>query len=250
MTIEEAIGKQLENWGFSVIKIPESHIQGDNRPDYEVVCDQEHYLIEVKSREDDGNEINEKEETLNKGEIYDQHRALTRKNTDSGIIRNACDQLRKYGNEEHVRLIWLCVVDDAQEAKFEQFKSTLYGKSQVFDLDRDSQHRPCYFYGRSDFYRRKDILDGVIVSTPREAELCLNPFSVKYTKLQRSQFAVIFKNSICDPIKEESEGLAYVVDSNVDRRDEEAVMAYLSKKYQAPKLQKVDLGWHSASMLI
>lgn len=250
MNIEEAIGAQMKEWGFSVEKIPESEKKGDKRPDYEVTVDGSTFLIEVKSREDDKNEVVEREKTLEKGEIYGQHKALVRKNTLSGIIRDACDQLKNYGSEDNFRIIWLCAIDDAQEAKFEQFKAALYGKTQMFDLDGDGYHRPCYFYRDSDFFRYRSTLDAAIVSTLSMVELCFNPFSSKNTEFQNSKFTATFKDSICNPIKDESEGYAYLVDSEVDRKDENAVMRYLREKYNAPKLQKIDLGWHSGSILI
>ena len=250
MNIEEAIGVQIKEWGFLVIKIPESNNKGEKRPDFEVKVDGITYLIEVKSREDDKEEISEKRATLEQGEIYGQHKPLVRKNTVSGIIRDACEQLKNYGSDDCFRIVWLCAIDEAQTAKFEQFKAALYGKTQMFDLDGDGHHRPCYFYRNSDFFRYRNILDAAIVSTLSQVELCFNPFSVKNVELHTSRFAKTFKDSVCDPIKDESEGYAYIVDSDIDRKNENAVMRYLQKKYNAPKLQKIDMGWHSGSILI
>ena len=250
MNIEEAIGAQMKEWGLSVRKIPESKIRYEKRPDFEVKSDGFTYLIEVKSREDDKKKVAEKKETLEEGEIYGQHKALVRKNTVSGIIREAYDQLINYGSNDCYRIVWLCAISDAQTAKFEQFKAALYGKTQMFDLDGDGSHRPCYFYRDSDFFRYRNILDAAIVSTLSQIELCFNPFSVKNIEFQTSKFAETFKDSVCDPIKDESKGYAYIVDSDVDRKNESAVMRYLRDKYNAPKLQKIDLDWHSGSVLI
>ena len=60
MNIEEAIGIQMEEWGLSVKKIPESQVKGEKRPDFEVKCDSFTYIVEVKSREDDKKEVEEK----------------------------------------------------------------------------------------------------------------------------------------------------------------------------------------------
>ncbi len=128
MNIEEAIGVQMRTWGFSVNIIPESDENGEKRPDYEVTCDGYTFLVEVKSREDDKNEIAEKKKVLEQGKIYGQHKTLVRKNTLSSIIRDACDQLKNYGSHDSYRIVWLCAIDEAQEAKFEQFKAALYGK--------------------------------------------------------------------------------------------------------------------------
>lgn len=250
MNIEEAIGLQMEKWGLSVKKIPESQVKGEKRPDFEVKCDSFTYIVEVKSREDDKKEVEEKNEVLDQGKIYGQQKALIRKNTVSGIIRDACDQLKNYGKDDWYRIVWLCAMDDAQKAKFEQFKAAIYGKTQMFDLDGNAYHRPCYFYRDSDFFRYRNTLDAAIVSTFTEVELCFNPFSAKNHEFKNSTLVKLFKDSVCDPIKDESEGYAYIVDSDIDRKNENAVMSYLRDKYNAPKLTKIDMGWHSGSVLI
>ena len=73
MNIEEEIGHQMKEWGLSVHKIPESQVKSDKRPDFEVKCESYTYLIEVKSREDDKKEVEEKNEALSQGKIYGQH---------------------------------------------------------------------------------------------------------------------------------------------------------------------------------
>jgi hypothetical protein len=196
MNIEEAIGHQMEAWGLSVHKIPESQIKSDKRPDFEVKCESYTYLIEVKSREDDKKEVKEKNEVLSQGKIYGQHKALIRKNTVSGVIRDACDQLKNYGKDDWYRIVWLCAIDDAQKGKLEQFKATIYGKTQMFDLDGDGYHRPCYFYRDSDFFRYRNILDAAIVSTLTEVELCFNPFSDKNVEFKKSTLVKLFKDSV------------------------------------------------------
>jgi len=240
----------MEDWGLSIYKIPESKVKGEQRPDFEVKCESFTYLVEVKSREDDKNELEEKNEVLSQGKIYGQNKALIRKNTVSGIIRDGCDQLKNYGKDSWYRIVWLCAIGDAQKAKYEQFKAAIYGKTQMFDLDGDAYHRPCYFYRDSDFFRYRNTLDAAIVSTLDEVELCLNPFSVKNVEFKKSTLVKLFKDSVCDPIKDESEGYAYIVDSDIDRKNENAVMSYLRDKYSAPKLSKIDMGWQSGSMLI
>lgn len=249
MNIEEAIGFQMKEWGLSVKKIPESNIEGERRPDFEVTKHGYTYLIEVKSREDDQKEVARKKEILDQGEIYGQHMPLVRKNIVSNIIKDACNQLKNYGENEWCRIVWLCALNDAQTGKFEQFKAALYGKTQMFDLDGDGFHRPCYFYRDSDFFRYRSVLDAAIISTLSKVELCFNPFSKKNAKFKTSSFSKIFKDSVCDPIKDESKGYAYIVDSDVDRKNENAVMTYLRDKYNAPKLSKIDMGWHSGTIL-
>jgi hypothetical protein len=249
MDIEQAIGEQLKQWGFSIEKIPESTVSGEKRPDYKVWLENETYLVEVKSREDDLDESEKRNDVLSKGEIYSEHIPLVRKNTISGIVRDAYEQLKDYGDPEWLNLVWLCAVGNAQEAKFDQFKAALYGTTQVFDLDGDGYHRVCYFFRNSEFFRYRNVLDAAFVSTLNEVTLCLNPHSPRFEQIRSSELVAKLGSAVIDPVDRESQGDAYIVDSDVNRSDEEAVLSYLRKKYGKPKLNKIDLGWHSGTVL-
>lgn len=246
MDIEIAIRRRLEDWGFSVEKIPTS---SEKTPDFLVRDDRSTYLFEVKTRGDDPEETNERNEVLNQGQIYHEHKPIVRKNTVAGIIRDASEQLRGYGEATWLRIAWLCGIERAQIAKREQFKRALYGQTQIYDLDGDNHHRPCYFFGNSDFFRYSDALDAAIVSTVSEATLCLNPHSSRFKELQESKLVTKFGSAVCDPMAEEAAGEAYIVDSSMDRTNEDEVLEFLRNKYGAPKLNKIDLGWHSGTML-
>ncbi|SOB77397.1 hypothetical protein SAMN04488490_3203 [Marinobacter sp. LV10R510-11A] len=248
MDIEQAIGEQLKQWGFSVEKIPESLVSGQKRPDYKAWTDTETYLIEVKSREDDPEEMQERENVLNQGDVYSEHKPLIRKNRVSGIIRSAYDQLKDYGESEWFKVAWLCATGSAQEAKFEQFKATLYGTTQIFDLDGDGYHRVCYFFRNSEFFRYRNVLDAALISTHTGGTLCLNPHSPKFEEIRSSALGGKLGSAVIDPVASESVGDAYIVDSGVDRNDENAVLEYLRGKYDRPKLNKIDLGWHSGTV--
>ncbi len=250
MNIEQAIGEQLTRWGFSVEKIPESSVPGEKRPDYNVRLEDETYLVEVKSREDDPEASKERKEVLNQGEIYSEHKPLIRKNTVSGVIREAHDQLKDYGEPEWLNLVWLCAVENAQEAKFDQFTAALYGTTQIFDLDGDGLHRTCYFFRNSEFFRYRNVLDAAFVSTVNQVNLCLNPHSPRFEKVRSSKLVEKLQSAVIDPIVQESNGEAYIVDSDINRNDEKAVLNYLREKYSKPKIIKIDLGWHSGTIQV
>lgn len=282
MNIEQTVGEQLKHWGFSVEKIPKATEPNEKTPDYQV-SDAATYLVEVKSRGDDPVKTEQREDTLNRGEIFAENEALIRKNTISGIIQDACSQLENYGKAGWFRVAWICATGRNQQAKHEQFKAALYGSTRIFDPDRDNHHqppnfcghsesfnsdllflqlarctnmivhaegRPCYFFGNSEFFNHKETLDAAVVSTLHEAELCLNPHSPKFKEFQKSKLTQKFDGAVCNPVAEEAAGDAYVVDSSVDRDDKEAVMNYLREKYNAPKLSQIDLGWDSATVRV
>jgi len=246
---EPDVKRVLEEWGFSVEKIPESMHSGVKTPDYIVRDSGTTYVLEVKTRNDDPSETIERHATLDRGELYAEHIPIVRTNTTSGIIRDASLQLERYSMPGAFKIAWFAAAEYAQEAKFAQLEAALTGTTRMFDLESgDGFHRPCYFFRNSDFYRYRSVLDAAILSDDSSGKMFLNPFSMRAASFKKSLLALRFADAVCDPLSEEQNGEAYVVDSDVNRKNEEAVMAFLREKYKSPKLMNIDMGWHAATI--
>jgi hypothetical protein len=134
-------------------------------------------------------------------------------------------------------------------AKFEQFIGTLYGTKKVFELNGPVM-RSCYFFRNGDFFRHPSI-DGAVAAhleadgKTLRMKLCLNPYSGGWMTLRDSPLARHFPTGIIDPRAEEALGEAYFADTDIDRRDEEAVLDFVSRKYKLKMAQAMDLG-HTA----
>ncbi len=245
---ENYIDQILQSFGFVVEKIAEGK---DRSPDFLVQGENENYLIELKSKFDDPIETEKRREVLGTGEIAEKHDTTGRKNTISKIIRDSVKQLSSIEHVVDYKLVWLHAVDRHQDMKLEQFKSTLYGSVDIFDLDEFSGNLiPCYYFGFNEFFPASDTLDGAVVSTLEKATLCLNTFSPNYNKLKDSELALQFGKGVLDPLTQELKGDAFVIDNNIDRRDQRALIRYLNKKYKRNKLQPMVMGFHSASVLV
>lgn len=59
-----------------------------------------------------------------------------------------------------------------------------------------------------------------------------------------------FGTAVEDPVVLEQEKEVFVVDSDIDRNDESALLAFLQPKYGTLPLMKFDLGYLSASVLV
>ena len=129
-------------------------------------------------------------------------------------------------------------------------KSTLYGTTSIVNLDSVEGAYPCYFFRNSDFFRYKNVLDAAIVSTTKSHKLCLNPLSCRCESLKNTELCARFGTAVRDPINEETAAKAYIVDSQVDSKDEEVVLTYIRKKYGKPKLMNIDLGYVSATVAV
>lgn len=110
--------------------------------------------------------------------------------------------------------------------------------------------RKCYFFRNSDFYRYRHHLDGAVAAHLNgdtvTMKLCLNPHAEGWKALRDSPYARNFKLGLIDPVAEEAAGEAYIVDGDISRADEYAVIQFLEKKYGLTKVQNMDMNMASA----
>ncbi len=240
--LKNAITRMLRGWCFEVEQIPKGSTLA---PDLLVSGDLR-YAIEIKTKEDDPSEVSQRQEALRRGEIVDIATPFVPRNTLSGILRHGVKQLRALTAERrNLSLLWLIAVGADQIGKYEQFRSTLYGLTNVIGPDNNSRIR-CYYLRDSAFFRWRADLDGAVISTLNGAELCINSYSPRAEALARSDLAARFGTAIVSPSEEERQGQAYVADCDIDRRDEEAILRFLAEKYGRSALMTFSLGTHSA----
>lgn len=247
-----SIAKQvLQSWSIKVFDIPTS---GKEESDFIVEFGTCRVLIEEKTKIDDPLYLSHRTAKLSKGEVHGLITPLVRDNCLSGIVRKAANQLLSSSEKDHdFRLVWFTGTGVDAEAKFHQFIATLYGTTNIFEMN-SAHYRPCYFFRNSDFHRYANIIDGAIVAyasgTSVEVKLCLNPLSLRYHELRNSSVVVPFGTAIEDPVVLEQNNEAFIVDSDIDRNDENALRAFLQLKYSTLPLMKIDLGFMSASVLV
>jgi hypothetical protein len=219
--------------GYQITKIPETN---EGSPDFLIVDDTSTYLLELKTKFPSDEEIGERKKLLSIGEIHNIDELITRKNGLSKIIRKAKNQLGKYkkGGDKILRLVWLLSTGHLAEPRLYQFETTLYGLAYLQSAER---YGGCYFFYDSDFFRYREVLDEAIVSTQSEGKLLINSLSPRYSQMKNSSLLKHFREaSVVDPINLEKEGRAFLVDSDVDRADEEGVLQYLKGKYNSDKI--------------
>ena len=130
------------------------------------------------------------------------------------------------------------------------FENCLYGAKDAVDFIGEGGVLPAYFADNSDFYNLRDSLDGAIVSTMNAAKLCLNPHSPRYEELRNSELRHSFEQGVCDPIQQEREGLAFIVDGEVDRNTENEVLEFLKHKYGREKLMFIHMKHYSGTVSV
>jgi hypothetical protein len=197
-------------------------------------------LIEEKLKEDDLSYLSMRGHELEAGGIHEHSLSLTRDETISGIIRHAAKQIKSSSDKPHdFRLLWFTATGVAAEAKSEQFMATLYGRTNIIERGANDYKR-CYYFRYSDFYRRSAIIDGAAAAFVKDAsitlKLCLNSLSPRYLDLKHSSVVKPFRTAVEDPLELEARGGAFILDSDIDRKDEQKLLDYLKNKYKTEPL--------------
>jgi hypothetical protein len=236
----------IELLGLSIQKID---VCSEKTPDFLVKCDQFTYIVELKEKFTDPTIQKVREERLLRGEILTETYTTGRKKLISKVISSACKQLARTEFTADFNIIWLYARGHHPDFQMYDFESTLYGHEVIVDWGKDNGFSGfCYHYGHSDFYNHRNVLDGAVVSTTEEMKFCLNVCSPKYQLLKDSGLRKAFKDGVLDPFDLEKKGCVLIVDSDVDRNDENAVMEYVIKKYNLKKAMKMPMKQISATV--
>lgn len=251
MSSEDFVERGLRSLGFDVRRIEEGE---KKKPDFLVSDSHHRYLVEVKDKFPDPKKLRRRKEALFRGQVYDEHEPAGYRNVVSYVIREAADQLAAFSHEPvDFRIVWLHARGRHLEVQRDQFKATLYGSVEIVDLDDMAgtvTSRPCFYFGFSEFFNLRDVLDGAFISTDREGLFCLNALSPRYFALKGSALCGAFYPGICDPVEKEREGEAYVADCDMSRKDKAAVLRYLKGKYGRSKLLDLNMVHYSAEVVV
>ena len=247
--MEDNVLKIIEQWGFVAEKIEEDNFK--KTPDFLVYDGESLHLIELKTREDTP-DTDKKQEVLELGEIFHETTPIVRSNTISGIVKKASKQLEKNEDiEVDFRLVWFAAVGMHQETKMELILASLFGTVGLVDYDEvEAYRRQCYYFGESDFFKYRRILDGAIISWEDKSKFCVNTYSPNYELFKKSKLYSFFGEAACDPIELERRNVAYYADTELPRTDPKAIMEYVKSKYEAPNLNQLNVGYDVITVAI
>jgi hypothetical protein len=221
----------LEALGYSVATVPTGHQES---PDLRATKDSESLLIEVKRKHDDTTEIEKREQAYCTDDVYVYSMPLGRQSTISRQAEKACRQLKNVASLGDYCLIWFVSSGMHIGAQCHRIRATLYGIQYVIDRIRGAPMAvECFYFQNSDFYNGRDVLSGAILQDDDGVSLLVNDLHERAREFRGSHLYGSFRKwkAVCDPIDFESQGLVYVVDGPVDRRNSAKVLGYLSRKY-------------------
>lgn len=244
MKTQSTAAQVLELWKATFEQLPTS---SEQEADWIATLDGCKLLIEEKTKFDEPTAEVKRKSALTSGEMYSQTLPLTAKNVLSNIVKKSSKQLLSSSSKTdyHLKILWFNSVGFDAEAKHFQLIATLYGSTNIAELNQ-SKLKECYFFRNSDFFRFKDQLDGAVVlyftsESSATMKLCLNPYSKNWEALRDSPYAKKFLNGIIDPIADEATGNSYIADTNIDRNNKAAVLDYLQNKYKLDRITEMDL---------
>jgi hypothetical protein len=248
-TYADGVFKHL---GFDVEQIPTGE---ERRADWKVTAGAFVILVEEKLKLDDPEMLAQRRMALDGGQVFPTHVPIKPDNRLSGITRKAATQI--VATAPHVphdfRIVWFTAAGRLHEPKQMQYVATLYGSTNIFQLGQP-RLKLCYFFRNSDFFRHRETLDGAVVAEivgqDISAQLCLNPLSPRYEKLKASPLSASFGTAVIDPLKEEADGDAYLVDCDLDRAKSNEVLQFLQTKYRVDKIMDMDMGFASAEVVV
>ena len=223
----------LRSLSFRAKKIPESPNEG-KRADLAAEKEGDHFLIEVKSRLDHPDLMNELQKTLDL-EIVEYKKPLFRSNTLSGIVREAVKQLDETPDiHNSFKLIWFRAEESLIADALSFLKITLYGINYLLVRDKNDRFScaKCFYFDMNEFYRFP-TLDGVILDNGSAIELCSNSFSSKALAFRKSSMYLFFSkhNSVTDPHQLEIDHEILVADTPIPRKNRAQIKRFVEEKY-------------------
>jgi hypothetical protein len=234
-TPEESEARRFfESLGYVVTRVPESN--RSQQADYSIENGVDQFIAEVKSRGRD-EDFERRMERFGRAE---SQQTIGRSNPISKQISVAAGQLAATAaeNPSLLRIIVFVAAGDDPELQVDQFQATLYGKVDLLrEGDAGVVAVPCFYFTFSDFFRLRGI-DAAVVLAPAGARLCINSFAGRRDRLGESKLhkEMSAVGAVTDPEAQERLGGAFLADTDIDRRDEAAILSYVRSKYGRPEL--------------
>ena len=244
--LENKVIEYLKKFSVIARKIDETD---EKTPDF-LIEQEETILIELKEKSDDEKLHQRKQKKLSEGDVFEHVGSTGYRNRIAGVIGHGIEQLKAQKENTKSDFCFLFIIANgvAQGNQSEQIISTLYGRKHIIDFNsQSSEASSCYYAYHSEFFKHKDIIDGVFLITNINVVLFVNDKSPNYDVFKKSYFFSRFigKIGIFDLNDMQNEQDVMIVDCDIPRSDEEAVKEYIFEKYSIEKGLMLDFPHYS-----
>ena len=242
--IEDTVIDYLKKFEVIAEKIEETN---EKTPDF-IVRGKENVLIELKEKFDAQTVHEDQKHTLDSGDIYERTHTTGYWQTISNVIEKGIEQLvaQKSNTNSKYCLLFIVTSGVNPSTQVKQFESTFYGRKSIIDFESDSDEAKwCYYFSKSLFSEKKNIIDGafVINGGNGQSRLLINDLSPQYDCFKKSEFFAKFKSKIgiVDPVELEASKSILIADTIDSREDEEAIKKYVFDKYSINRGMVLDI---------
>ena len=253
---EDFVQRVLRRMGLAVERVTESRRAGERACDFKATDGTATFWVEVKTRTGDATVSEE----LRREEIVRRRHPMGYSPRMASVISRAVTQLDALArNKEGFEVLWMVLSHPGEcDLHWEQAIATVFGSEEIVGFA--GKDRDCYFFKESCFFKHKSLDGMALFAADRRMTLCVNPLSPRAAAFRETSFFRFFEEGgrkqgafgIIEPETMERAGLAYIADcDDIPRRDAEAVMAYVRKKYGlSPYSTHITLDLHTATTVL
>ena len=231
--VDDAISILLAKYGIRASRIPETKTK---TPDLIIDDSSGRYLIEVKVKLDNAEEIQKRRKSLSTTGEYESVKNTEYQTAYNSVIDRAAKQLTEFDVKgDYFHIVWCEFTGITQDLMRLVFKNTFYGIGQICELDTLDGYE-AIFFEHSSFYRNRYAIDGAIFSFENKCWMNLNPASPKAIDFKDSPLVKSFGEAVYDPIQLEINGQVLIADTDIPREDTVGVRTYLMNKYNLSQI--------------
>lgn len=251
MQFQNELRETLLDRGFGVTSIPTGAFK---TPDYLVKDDDFRYLVELKEKFPDPKLLERRDQRLDGGQLHEESSPTGHNNTLSGLISDAVVQLKSSSAPVcDFRLVWLHAQGHKPNLQTQQARATLYGIATIVDWGvEDGFAGEAFYFGESEFYRHRAVLDGAVLSYSDLGNLralfCLNDHSSNFDALRNSKFCKSFGAGVLDPTRLGKDCL--VIRTGIDRNKQGEMLKLLISEYGMSMPNVMNMQYISAEIRV
>ncbi len=242
------------------IGLEAKRIRGQNNlrtPDIKAWDKKDKYIIELKNKSDDPEEVKKYREALKPGKIVGKTTPTGPRNRLYAIITDGVNQLTSYDSEHTTfHIIWIHTSGRDPSLLDNRFRATLFGTQYLFSTQKGTPTWTCFYFKESSFYSHRNELDGAILTYLNQSQLCVqlcvNTLSPYYRKFSQSFLYRSLAKGLCNPEIEilKQDKNAWIADCNYDRKEEGRILKYLREKHNLDHLDIMPMNQVEAMMIL
>jgi hypothetical protein len=237
----------LQGLGFEVSPIAEGDLK---TADLQATHFGDSYCIECKQK---GHNLEWEADTRKRivdGEIVQRTEEFGATNPIAKRFTIAAKQLASSSaGSEQFRCVWIEVVGQDRDLRFNQVICTFYGACLAVEVTREHSPLNFAFYVDPSIAFAHPQIDAVMLTDSVDFCLLLNEFSSRYDKIKQTHLCKKLSTGVLDPAKCFENGIAVALKGDADRSSDENVEAALYLQ-EGRRIRLIRMKRHSSTICV